>query len=159
MLLLLCLNIILPQLLHGLTDIPVSDYMTYDQLRGKPYTVTADERSWIINGQRTILLGGSIHYPRFSPGQWKSTLMNLKNDGLNHVEVYVFWNYHEHFYNFNGTHIYDFSDRGNLTQFLQIAADVGLFVNLRIGPYVKYNLYNLLLYNKSFKIISFLGLC
>jgi beta-galactosidase GanA len=32
--------------------------------------------------------------------------------------------------------ILDFSGRANLSQFLQEAANVGLFVNLRIGPFI-----------------------
>jgi len=33
-------------------------------------------------------------------------------------------------------HRFNFADRGNLTLFMQKAAAAGLFVNLRIGPYV-----------------------
>ena len=53
-------------------------------------------------------------------------------DGLNMVETYVFWNVHEPVrgqpYNFKGY--------ANLTLFIEKAARAGLFVNLRIGPYV-----------------------
>ena len=46
--------------------------------------------------------------------------------------VYVFWNYHEPEYR-----QYDFTtENRNLGQFLQAAADAGLFINLRIGPFV-----------------------
>lgn len=31
---------------------------------------------------------------------------------------------------------YDWSGRGNLTQFMEMASSAGIFVNLRIGPYV-----------------------
>lgn len=132
-------------------------------LGGKPYTVTYDERSFIIDNQRTILLGGSFHYPRASPGQslgarsfenrlhrkqttnwhggnsyrryflgdWPAVLQKARDDGLNHVQIYVFWNYHEF-----KQGVYDFSGRGNLTYFFELAAQYGLFVNVRIGPYV-----------------------
>jgi beta-galactosidase GanA len=43
--------------------------------------------------------------------------------------VYIFWNYHEQE---EGT--YDFTDRGNLSLFMEEAAQQGMFVNLRIGP-------------------------
>jgi hypothetical protein len=66
-------------------------YITYDQLGGKAYTVTADERSFMINGQRTLLLGGSFHYPRASPGDWPLFFEKAKQDGLNHIQTYVFW--------------------------------------------------------------------
>ena len=47
------------------------------------------------------------------------------------VQVYVFWNFHEEIED-----VYNFEGRGNLTLFVQKAAKHGLFVNLRIGPYV-----------------------
>eukprot|EP01084_Bolivina_argentea_P267943 454991_1 len=118
-------------------NIPVGPYLWYNDLKGKPYTVTADERSFIINGTRTLLLGGSIHYPRLSIWQWNDILTKMKNDGLNHVEIYVFWNIHEPFYVIgSNNHVYNYSGRANLTQFLETAKNVGMFVNLRIGPYV-----------------------
>ena len=117
---------------HVLCD----EFLTYDMFKGKSYTITSDGRSWMINDQRTLLLGGSIHYPRFTPSQWPTILKQAKNDGLNHVEIYIFWNLHEQYYNFNGTHIYNYDGRADLVQFLQDISDAGLFVNLRFGPYV-----------------------
>jgi hypothetical protein len=66
-------------------------FITYDQLAGSPYTVTWDERSFIINGSRTFLLGGSFHYPRASPADWVTAFQNARADGLNHIQTYVFW--------------------------------------------------------------------
>jgi hypothetical protein len=37
--------------------------------------------------------------------------------------------------------LYDFSGRGNLTQFLELAAQAGLFVDLRIGPFICAGMY------------------
>jgi len=54
-----------------------------------------------------------------------------KNQGLNTVQTYVFWNIHE-----QKQGVLDFSGRANLSCFLEEAANAGLFVNLRIGPYV-----------------------
>ena len=47
------------------------------------------------------------------------------------IEIYVFWNGHEPI---EGQ--LDWSDRYNLTLFLDAIAEAGLFANLRIGPYV-----------------------
>ncbi|KAL9172688.1 hypothetical protein ABFS82_03G064000 [Erythranthe guttata] len=62
-------------------------------------TVTYDNKAILINGQRRILLSGSVHYPRSTPD-----------------------------YNFEG--------RYDLVRFVKTVQKVGLFVNLRIGPYV-----------------------
>eukprot|EP01084_Bolivina_argentea_P266160 451347_1 len=68
--------------------------------------------------------------------EWRQMLTQMKADGLNHVQTYVFWNLHEPVYNFNGTHIYNYEGRANITHYLEIAKEVGIFVNVRIGPFV-----------------------
>jgi len=105
--------------------------ITYDDVRGTPYTVDYDYRAIKVNGVRTMLIAGAIHYPRSTPGMWPYIMKMAKNQGLNTVQTYVFWNFHE-----SKQGVLDFSGRANLSQFLQAAADAGLFVNLRIGPYV-----------------------
>lgn len=54
------------------------------------------------------------------------------DDGLNMIETYVFWNVHEPVQG----EPYTFDGYANLTLFIEKAARAGLFVNLRIGPYV-----------------------
>eukprot|EP01047_Picozoa_sp_COSAG01_P053466 COSAG01_NODE_5735_length_4074_cov_84.123961_3_plen_587_part_01 len=107
--------------------------VTYEQLGGRPYTVGYNERSFTINGINTLLLGGSFHPPRIAYGDWARLLDEAKKDGLNHVQVYVFWNFHE-----RSQGIYDFSagTRADLAGFFAMAGAAGLFVNVRIGPYV-----------------------
>lgn len=48
------------------------------------------------------------------------------------VELYLFWNLHE----FWRGQPYDLSGNANWPLFVEKAAAKGLFVNLRIGPYV-----------------------
>lgn len=66
-------------------------YMTYadiDQAKRKHgYAVTHTQRGFEIDGQRTLLLGGSIHYPRSTPGMWEDLLRKAKDDGLNHIQM------------------------------------------------------------------------
>jgi hypothetical protein len=93
--------------------------------------VDYDHRAITINGVRTMLISGAIHYARSTPGMWPYIMKMAKNNGLNTVQTYVFWNIHEPTVGKS-----DFSGRANLSQFLQAAADAGLFVNLRIGPYI-----------------------
>jgi beta-galactosidase len=109
----------------------VSSPVTYEDVRGTPYTVTYDHRAIKINNVRTMLIAGAIHYPRSTPGMWPYIMKMAKDQGLNTVQTYVFWNIHE-----QRPGVLDFSGRANLSKFLQDAADAGLFVNLRIGPYV-----------------------
>jgi beta-galactosidase len=109
----------------------ITSPITYEDVRGTPYKVGYDHRAITINGQRTMLISGVIHYPRSTPGMWPYLFKMAKNQGLNAVQTYVFWNIHE-----QKQGVLDFSGRANLSKYLQDAADAGLFVNLRIGPYV-----------------------
>lgn len=78
-----------------------------------------------------MLLSGSIHYIRSTPSMWEDIMMKAKQEGLNCIQTYTFWNFHE-----RSKGHFDFSGRGNVSLFLETAARVGLFVNFRIGPFV-----------------------
>jgi hypothetical protein len=108
-----------------------SALITYHDLEGKPYEVASDDRAILINGTRTMLLSGAIHYTRSTPAMWKDLMIKAKQQGLNCIQTYTFWNFHEH-----ERGQYKFVDQGNVSLFLETAAEVGLFVNFRIGPYV-----------------------
>eukprot|EP01084_Bolivina_argentea_P125282 221987_1 len=102
-------------LIWNIQSVPIGDFLHYEDLNGEAYTVSYDQRSFIINGNRTLLLGGTVHYPRVSYYQWKDILIQMKSDGLNHVQTYVFWNLHEPTYNYNGRHTYNYNGRANIT--------------------------------------------
>ena len=106
---------------------------SFDDVRGQPYSVSYDNRSLLLGKKRVLLLGGSFHYPRAPPDEWRGIMQAMKADGLNHLQMYTFWNLHE-----QTRGVYDFSDasRANITRLLATAAEVGLFVNVRLGPYV-----------------------
>lgn len=94
-------------------------------------SVSYDRKSLIINGQRRILLSGSIHYPRSTPEMWEGLIQKAKDGGLDVIDTYVFWNLHE-----PSPGNYDFEGRNDLVRFIKIIQNAGMYVNLRIGPYV-----------------------
>lgn len=108
-------------------------YLRYSDLKGKPYTVGYNNRSLLINGEQTLFLSGSLHYPRFAEGAWNDLFIKSKSEGLNLIQLYVFWNYHE-------THegVFNWEGNANLVGFIELAASHGFFVNMRIGPYLFY---------------------
>ena len=59
---------------------------------------------------------------------WPGLMKAAAADGVNMIEIYVFWNFHEAV---EGQ--FDWADRANLTLFLDAIAEAGLFANLRIG--------------------------
>ncbi|XP_057728689.1 beta-galactosidase 5-like isoform X1 [Arachis stenosperma] len=93
--------------------------------------VTYDRKSLLINGGRRILISGSIHYPRSTPQMWEDLIRKAKHGGLDVIDTYVFWNVHE-----PSPGKYNFEGRYDLVNFIKTVQKVGLYVNLRIGPYV-----------------------
>ncbi|KAK8960147.1 Beta-galactosidase 3 [Platanthera guangdongensis] len=93
--------------------------------------VTYDHRSLIIDGRRRLLISASIHYPRSVPAMWPGLVAAAKEGGADAIETYVFWNGHE-----LSPGNYSFEDRFDLVKFVTIVKDAGMYLILRIGPFV-----------------------
>ena len=93
--------------------------------------ITYDGRSLIINGKRELIVSGAIHYPRSTPAMWPRLLRESRKAGLNCIETYVFWGRHE-----RQEGQYDFTGRLDLRRFIKLCQAEGLYVILRIGPYI-----------------------
>ncbi|KAJ0026152.1 hypothetical protein Pint_08134 [Pistacia integerrima] len=94
--------------------------------------VTYDGRSLIIDGHHKILFSGSIHYPRSTPEMWPSLIAKAKGGGLDVIQTLVFWNLHE-----AQPGQFDFSGRRDLVRFIKEVQAQGLYVCLRIGPFIE----------------------
>uniref|UniRef100_A0A8C6A475 Galactosidase beta 1 like n=1 Tax=Marmota marmota marmota TaxID=9994 RepID=A0A8C6A475_MARMA len=100
----------------------------------------ADPRSFVVDRERGLFLldgtpfryvSGSLHYFRVPRILWADRLFKMRLSGLNAVQFYVPWNFHEPepgVYNFNGSR--------DLFTFLNEAAIANLLVILRPGPYI-----------------------
>ncbi|XP_022843486.1 beta-galactosidase 10 [Olea europaea var. sylvestris] len=95
------------------------------------YNVTYDSRSLIIDGQRKLLISAAIHYPRSVPSMWPGLVQLAKEGGVDAIETYVFWNGHE-----LSPNNYYFGGRFDLVKFCKIVQQSGLYLILRIGPFV-----------------------
>ncbi|SEO80523.1 beta-galactosidase [Actinacidiphila rubida] len=95
-------------------------------------TVTFDAYSMIIDGVRVPLWSGEVHPFRLpSPSLWRDVLEKMRGNGYNAVSIYASWNYHS-----PAPGQYDFSGVRDLGLFLRMAADAGLYVIARPGPYI-----------------------
>ncbi|XP_074213324.1 beta-galactosidase-1-like protein 3 [Camelus bactrianus] len=84
-----------------------------------------------LEGHEFLIFGGSIHYFRVPREYWRDRLLKLRACGFNTVTTYVPWNLHE-----PESGKFDFSGNLDLEAFVLLAAEVGLWVILRPGPYV-----------------------
>ncbi|XP_031475642.2 beta-galactosidase 11-like [Nymphaea colorata] len=103
-----------------------------DQQQQQQRGVTYDGRSLIINGKRELLFSGSIHYPRSTPDMWPDLIAKAKHGGINLIQTYVFWNIHEPV---QGQ--FQFGGRYDVIKFIKEIQRQGLYVTLRIGPFVE----------------------
>jgi hypothetical protein len=81
------------------------------------------------------LLSGEVHYWRLDPANWRPILAQVKALGLHTIATYVCWDFCElspGHYDFTGAT----DPRRNLLGFLDLAADMDLWVILRPGPYI-----------------------
>lgn len=93
--------------------------------------------TWAANrfhreGLPTRILAGSLHYSRVHPSQWRDRLQRLVDLGLNTVDTYVPWNFHQP--RIDDTP--DFTGWRDVVSFLRIAGEVGLDAIVRPGPYI-----------------------
>lgn len=84
-----------------------------------------------INGKPVQIISGAVHYFRIVPEYWRDRLEKLKAMGCNTVETYVPWNLHEPK---KGT--FCFEGILDVRKFIEIAADLGLWVIFRPSPYI-----------------------
>ncbi|ESR34187.1 Beta-galactosidase 9 [Citrus sinensis] len=97
----------------------------------KPFNVSYDHRAIIIDGNRRMLISAGIHYPRATPEMWPDLIAKSKEGGADVIETYVFWNAHE---SIRGQ--YNFKGKNDIVKFVKLVGSSGLYLQLRIGPYV-----------------------
>ena len=83
------------------------------------------------DGEPHRILAGSLHYFRVHPDQWADRLERLAALGLNTVDTYVPWNFHQ-----PRPGAPRFDGPRDLGRFLDLAQDAGLDVIVRPGPYI-----------------------
>ncbi|KAK2865902.1 hypothetical protein Q7C36_001958 [Tachysurus vachellii] len=95
------------------------------------FTLDYRNNSFLKDGEYFRYISGSIHYSRIPRVYWKDRLVKMFMSGLNAIQTYVPWNFHEHL-----PGVYNFSGDRDLEYFLQLCQDIGLLVILRPGPYI-----------------------
>ena len=95
------------------------------------HTFAIENGNFLYDGKAIQLHSGEMHYARVPAPYWRHRFKMMKAMGLNAVATYVFWNYHE-----VAPGVWDWkTGNKNLRAFIQQAAEEGLLVILRPGPY------------------------
>ena len=93
--------------------------------------VTYDGRSFMLDGRRVWIVGGSIHYARLPRSEWAGRIAAAKQAGLNTIETPAVWSRHE-----ARAGKFDFEGDNDLRHFVQLVGEAGMHVILRTGPFV-----------------------
>ncbi|WP_337103033.1 beta-galactosidase [Paenibacillus sp. YIM B09110] len=90
-----------------------------------------DAKSFIIGEKRVFLNIASIHYFRMPRQEWREVLVKAKLAGMNCIDTYFAWNVHE-----PEEGSWDFSGDNDCGAFLDLCAELGLWVIARPGPFI-----------------------
>ena len=93
--------------------------------------VSYDRNSFIIDGKRIFLTSGSIHPFRVPRALWRDRLEKARAAGLNTIQFYVAWNWHE-----PEPGQFDFTGERDLDHFMTLAEEMGFYLVARPGPYI-----------------------
>lgn len=94
-------------------------------------TFSIGNETFLLNGEPFTIVAGAIHYFRVPKEYWRDRLLKLKACGFNTVDTYVAWNCHQ-----KNEDAFDFSENNNIEEFLDLAAELGLYAIVRPGPYI-----------------------
>ena len=93
--------------------------------------LTYDKDNFLLDGKKYTVLSGAMHYFRVPREYWYDRLLKLKECGFNTVETYTCWNLHE-----KNEGNFDFSGGLDVAAYIETAAELGLNVIVRPGPYI-----------------------
>lgn len=100
--------------------------------KGIDRSIAFDSESFILDGKRIFLHSGEMPYFRTPRSQWRDRLLKAKRGFLNCVSTYVPWNWHERR---EGEICFE-GDR-DVEEWIRIAQELGLFVIIRSGPFMR----------------------
>uniref|UniRef100_A0A8I3N7B2 Beta-galactosidase n=1 Tax=Canis lupus familiaris TaxID=9615 RepID=A0A8I3N7B2_CANLF len=106
-------------------------FLTPSRMINRGVGLKVEGSSFTLDGSPFLIIAGTIHYFRVPREYWRDRLQKLKACGFNTVTTYVPWNLHE-----PERGKFDFSGNLDMEAFVLLAAEMGLWVILRPGPYI-----------------------
>ncbi|MBC7808804.1 MAG: beta-galactosidase, partial [Akkermansiaceae bacterium] len=94
-------------------------------------SVSYNPRTFLIDGNPEIFLSACIHYFRVPHQLWADRIAKAKRGGMNTIETYVAWNFHE-----PEQGEWDWDGDADLGEFITECERQGMYVIVRPGPYI-----------------------
>lgn len=98
----------------------------------KKHVFSLSKEEFLLDGKPFQIISGEMHPARIPREYWAHRIRMAKAMGCNTIAVYVFWNYQE-----INTGKFDFqSGNKDISAFIKLCQQEGMWVLLRPGPYV-----------------------
>ena len=94
-------------------------------------SLSVNSRYLVKNSQPWLPVMGEFHFARYPEAYWEEEILKMKAGGVQVVSTYIFWIHHEEI---EGQ--FDWSGQRNLRHFVELCGKHGMYVVVRIGPWV-----------------------
>jgi len=112
------------------TPTPETGYLQLGATRATGESIGINSRYLTRDGRPWLPVMGEFQFSRTPEAEWADELAKMKAAGVNVVASYVFWLHHEEV---EGQ--FDWTGQRDLRRFVELCAQNGLYVYLRIGPW------------------------
>lgn len=93
--------------------------------------IGANSQYLTLDGKPWLPVMGEFHYSRYPEARWEQELLKMKASGVNIISTYIIWIHHE-----QNEGEFNWSGQRDLRQFVELCRKHGLYVFVRIGPWV-----------------------
>ncbi|VDK37882.1 unnamed protein product [Taenia asiatica] len=97
----------------------------------RTFSIDRENGVFLKDGEPFRYISGSLHYFRIPRIYWEDRLVKAKSAGLDAIQIYIPWNYHE-----PRPGEYIFENERDVVEFIELAQKIGLLVLVRAGPYI-----------------------
>jgi beta-galactosidase len=109
---------------------PPRGHLPFSEPEGAPDRIEVTGRWFERGGRPWFPITGEIHYSRLPRDRWNDVLGHARAGGLDSIATYVFWAAHE-----PEPGRFDWTGNLDLRAFIELAAEHGLDVIVRLGPW------------------------
>ena len=110
---------------------PETGYFHFGGVSKSGNSLSVNSRYITKNSQPWLPVMGEFHFARYPEAYWEEEILKMKAGGVQVVSTYIFWIHHEEI---EGQ--FDWSGQRNLRHFVELCGKHGMYVVVRIGPWV-----------------------